>query len=109
MRITLEGAGYDVLTCENGVEGIKAYTRYAGEIDAVISDIHMPAMDGGMMIAALRKIDPEVKIIAMTGSSSEEGIVEIEHLRVNRVLPKPSSPRAILAALGEVLEASTAS
>jgi CheY-like chemotaxis protein len=107
MRITLESAGYDVLTCENGVEGIKAYTRYAGLVDAVITDIHMPAMDGATMIAALRKIDPGVKVIAMTGSSSEVGIVEIEHLRVERALAKPSSPQVILAALSEMLEVSS--
>ena len=106
MRITLESAGYDVMTCENGVEGIKTYTRYAGKIAAVITDIHMPAMDGATMIAALRKIDPGVKVIAMTGSSSEVGIVEIEHLRVQRALAKPSSPQVILSALSEILELS---
>jgi PAS domain S-box-containing protein len=104
MRITLESVGYDVLTCENGIEGIKTYTRHPGRIDAVITDIHMPAMDGATMIAALKKIDPEIKVIAMTGSSSEEGIVEIDHLGVERALPKPSSPQMILSALGEILE-----
>jgi CheY-like chemotaxis protein len=65
-RRTLEGEGYDVLEAEDGFSGIKAFTE--NDVDLIITDIIMPGMEGIETIVELRKRNPEIKIIAISGA-----------------------------------------
>jgi CheY-like chemotaxis protein len=68
VRITLSSEGFRVGTARNGVEGLKAYD--AAKPDLVITDLVMPEAEGIETILALRRRDPQVRIIAMSGGSS---------------------------------------
>jgi PAS domain S-box-containing protein len=103
MRYALESYGYRVLTSPNGAEGVRAYSQRHTEIKAVISDMVMPVMDGPAMIGALKKMNPEIKIIATTGMTSDVSIKTITNLGVERIVSKPCAAKAILVALREVL------
>jgi PAS domain S-box-containing protein len=66
----LESFGYRTLSAVNGVEAVKIYKARKDEIAVVITDMAMPVMDGPATIAALRAINPRIRIIATSGLDS---------------------------------------
>jgi CheY-like chemotaxis protein len=66
VKSTLERLGYRVHEAGNGREGIEVYKRTAP--DLVITDLIMPEKEGLETIRDLKKMVPDVKIIAMTGA-----------------------------------------
>jgi DNA-binding NtrC family response regulator len=62
---TLVAAGYEVEEAANGEVALAAYRRQAS--DVVITDLVMPEKNGLEMIMEMRRLDPGVKIIAMSG------------------------------------------
>jgi PAS domain S-box-containing protein len=71
VRATLENRNFKVLTASDGHEAILVYAKQRCKIDLVLVDMLMPKMNGVMTINALRKINPHVKIIGMSGSVFE--------------------------------------
>ena len=66
----LERCGYRVRVAGNGDEGI---SRYREEVaDLVITDLRMPDKDGLETIAELRKDNPDLKLIAISGGDQDE-------------------------------------
>ena len=65
LKQTFDRAGYDVATASNGRIGIQLYQ--SKPFDVVITDLIMPDMEGIETITQLRKIDPGVKVIAISG------------------------------------------
>lgn len=96
-RQTLETFGYRVLTAEDGAQAIAIYARQHRDVAVVITDMMMPTMDGSMLIAALRRIDPEVRIIAVSGLSTN-GNAEVSHF-----LTKPYTAETLLVLLRKVI------
>lgn len=95
-KATLERFGYRVLTAIDGTDALAVYTQNEGKLDVVITDLAMPYMDGTSLIRALRKIDPNIKIAAMSGLLSEGQTVELKELSVESFLSKPYSAKSLL-------------
>jgi len=85
MRMFLEDIGYKVIEAQDGREGLERYR--ALPIDAIISDIHMPEMNGLEMIQAIRQYDPAATVIAM--SSDPEQLSLAYHVGAQQTLMKP--------------------
>jgi CheY-like chemotaxis protein len=100
---TLEEFGYNVLVAFDGAEAVAIYARQSALIDAVITDVMMPVMDGPASIAVLRKMNPEVRIIAASGQASGDHRALLASLGVNHYLSKPYTAEALLKALASVL------
>lgn len=66
-RTTLEAFGYSVLTATDGTDAISTYAQHKDTIDLVITDMMMPYMDGVATIRALRKMNPGIRILAVSG------------------------------------------
>ena len=66
----LTSRGYTVLEAGNGVEAIEVLDKQ-GDVDLVVSDVVMPEMDGPTLLKELRRRDPEVKIIFVSGYAEE--------------------------------------
>ncbi len=67
-------AGYQILTAEDGLEGLEMLDQHASEVDLVITDIEMPRLDGFEFTSRLRA-DPRFKqipVIAVTSMMGEE-------------------------------------
>jgi two-component system, cell cycle sensor histidine kinase and response regulator CckA len=67
MRLTLEENGYRVLAASDGPEAISLLARNNGSIRLALVDRNMPVMDGLQTIVALRKQQPGLPIILMSG------------------------------------------
>ncbi len=101
---TLESFGYRVLNAEDGAQAIALYAQHHAAIALVLTDMMMPVMDGPALIAALRRINPRVRIIAASGLNDNANIARATSARVNHFLSKPYSAEAILKMLRTVLE-----
>lgn len=98
-KTTLESYNYRVLTARDGMEAIALFAEYKEEIHAVVMDIMMPAMDGLVAIPLLRRINPTVSFIAMSGLNSKEMVAQVERLGFQAFLSKPFTSRELLQEL----------
>jgi CheY-like chemotaxis protein len=64
-REMLESTGHEVIEAENGRRGLDQYRKQ--QVDVVITDIIMPEKDGLETILEIRGVDPNVRIIAISG------------------------------------------
>jgi DNA-binding NtrC family response regulator len=102
LRKLLEGAGYEVIEAENGRAGIQQCNR--ATVDLVITDIIMPEGEGLETIRELRRLQPGMKIFAMTGAriSKQLDILNIaEAFGAIRTFDKPFELNAVLNAVRE--------
>ena len=58
---------YDVLTAENGLDGLKHFEEENNAIDLVITDLVMPDISGVGVISIVKKKYPGIPVIAITG------------------------------------------
>ena len=71
LRQIVESAGHSAIEAGNGQEAIEMFEEYRP--DLVITDIFMPQTDGIETIRAIRRIQPDAKIIAMSAGYAETG------------------------------------
>jgi CheY-like chemotaxis protein len=105
LRTMLEHAGYEVIEAVNGREGLARYQ--ATPIDVILLDLLMPEQEGLETISALQRLDPTVKIIAMSGGGQTGRMDFLElaaELGAQRTLRKPFSQQALLDAVRELLQ-----
>ena len=98
-RQTLESFGYKVITAEDGAEAIAIYALHHSEIAVVLTDMMMPVMDGAALVAAMRRIVPDVKVLIASGQAAKVANVNVQH-----VLSKPYSAGLLLRTLSDLLE-----
>ena len=99
----LERWGYTPLLAEDGISALALFAQHPTEIDLVLTDLVMPVMDGFMLVRALRKLNPEQKIILSTGRDEDMESPEIRSLGLNACLMKPHSREKLLSTLEETL------
>ena len=102
-RETLEAYGYKAITASNGSEGVAAYVENREKIKVVITDSAMPGMDGKAVARALKEINPDVRIIASSGLTTEERVDTRSGSEVETFLKKPYTAEKLLKALAAVL------
>ena len=107
LRKALVLAGHEVEEGANGDQAVTAYRRRAS--DVVIMDLVMPEKDGLEAIIELRRMDPAVKVIAISGGGRTlgPGQLYLESARLfgaKRILAKPFNVAALLTAVTEVLD-----
>lgn len=101
---TLEAFGYRVIVAEDGAQGVALYAAQHDEIKIVITDMMMPVMDGFATIHALRRINPEVRIIAVSGLTANRSMSRAVEAGVQDFLPKPYTAEVLLKTLGQALK-----
>jgi len=100
---TLEAYGYKVLTASDGADAVALYAQNKDKIEVILMDMMMPVMDGHASIRAIRKINSEVKIIAVSGLAEKDKLAKIADTRVYAFLPKPYTAEKLLKTIHEVL------
>ena len=101
---SLQSFGYRVMSASHGAEAAALYARHHQEIDAVITDMMMPIMDGPTTIQVLRRLNPQVRIIAASGLSSDALVAKATNAGASQILPKPYSAETLLHALRTALD-----
>ena len=73
-RTLLEEVGYSVQTAVNGEEGLKLFEAEA--FDLVVTDYHMPRMDGLELLVRIRALKPAMRVILVSGFAEPLGLNE---------------------------------
>jgi len=76
-----------LITARNGIEGVNAYHEHAPDI--IITDIHMPEMDGLSMVSKIREQDKTVPIIVLTAFGQSSYLIKSIDLGVEKYITKP--------------------
>lgn len=104
VRAFLEADGHDVFEAENGVAGMEEFQNVRPEL--VVTDILMPHQDGVATIRQIRKIDPEVKIIAISGGgqfAASAFLMIADESGANSSLEKPFRRNRFMAEVNHLL------
>jgi DNA-binding response OmpR family regulator len=102
----LTGAGHAVTSAENGAAALRELDR--ATFDVIVTDIVMPDMEGLELIRKVRKTQPSLPIIAMSGGgrgSTEDYLALAANFGAAKTLEKPFALEALKAAIDEVLRA----
>jgi DNA-binding NtrC family response regulator len=86
-RQILEGCGYRVETCKDGLEALSRIRLRP--VDLILLDLKMPRLDGIGFLRRLRAEAPGIDVIVITGYSSVGSAVECMRLGAYDYLPKP--------------------
>jgi len=99
----LRSKGYDVLEASDGIEALEVMKANANRVDIVVSDVIMPEMDGPTLLKELRKINPQLKFIFVSGYPDDAFKNNLDPDSEYAFLPKPYSLAQIAAAVKEQL------
>jgi len=97
----LNREGYEVVTAANGAEALKQLT--AAGIDALISDIRMPIMDGVALVRRIYELDLVLPSIIFVSGFGDVSVREMYSLGVEAMITKPLVRKDLLHALSSSL------
>ncbi len=92
----LRSAGYRVLTAKSAAEALQVYEGNSASVDLLLTDVVLPGETGRSLARRLRRENPELKVLFVTGYAEQMGLVEEER---ERYLAKPFSSRVLLRRL----------
>ena len=99
----LERHDYKVLPAADGAEALTLFSRHRASIRLIMTDVMMPVMDGLALTRVIKKMDPDVKIIASSGLAHDAKFDELRGLGVNAFLTKPYTAEKLLHTLRDLL------
>ncbi|MEJ6480604.1 response regulator [Nostoc punctiforme UO1] len=101
-KTSLESHNYKAMIASDGIEAIALYAEYRDKISLVLTDMVMPSMDGITTIRTLRKINPDVKIIAVSGMTSTDKVNTAYDMGIKAFLSKPYTASQLLQIISTV-------
>jgi PAS domain S-box-containing protein len=103
-KAILHTLGYTVIMAKNGKEAIAIFESNKEKIDFVILDMIMPGMSGAETFDAIKKINPDIKVILSSGYSLEGQAAKILERGCNGFIQKPFNVSDLSRKIREVLD-----
>jgi PAS domain S-box-containing protein len=103
VAMILTDGGYHVATAGDGAEAIALFALKPGEVRLLLTDLRMPVIGGAALAAVLRRLQPGLPIIAMSGVGSGNQKAETEFTPL--FLAKPFHAQTVLAMVRQALDA----
>ncbi|HEY4990113.1 MAG TPA: ATP-binding protein, partial [Opitutaceae bacterium] len=100
----LSQQGYRVMIAGDGTEGVALFAKRSGEIRMIVTDLSMPNLDGASLAKVARRLNPKIKILAMSGLGSA-GLNSEMRKFAGAFLVKPFKPEALLETVNKLLHA----
>jgi signal transduction histidine kinase/CheY-like chemotaxis protein len=104
----LRRVGMTVLTAADGHEGLKLFGIHADTIRIVLLDRTMPELSGADTFEAIRALQPDAKILLVSGYSEARATAELSGPALDGFLQKPFMPETLMTRVREVLESPAA-
>jgi two-component system, cell cycle sensor histidine kinase and response regulator CckA len=101
----LQEAGYTVELAEDGVQAIERLRQLGGTVNLILLDLTMPQLAGAEAALELRRLQPDIPIVAMSGYGDIEVMERFSGARIDDLLPKPFNPDQLAAKVRDVLSA----
>jgi two-component system cell cycle sensor histidine kinase/response regulator CckA len=99
----LSSRGYTVLQAANGIEAIEVLEKRGGRVDLVVSDVVMPEMDGPALLKELRRRDPSIKFIFVSGYAEDAFAKSLPEGNPPDFLAKPFTLKQLVAAVKQTM------
>ena len=103
VRRMLESEHHTILEAADGIDGVKVFQEE--QPDVVVTDIIMPNADGLEVIQRILKINPQAKIVAMSGGGRLADETYLKYARkfgAATVLSKPFPPDELLSLIRDL-------
>jgi CheY-like chemotaxis protein len=99
----LQEAGYTVELASDGAEAVQRLRDLGDRVRLILLDLTMPILGGAEAAAELRRINPDIPIVAMSGYGDIEVMQRFSEAGVGDFVPKPFSPDQLAAKVRDAL------
>ena len=99
----LEQHGFEILTAADGPQAVDHYRRHRDAIRLVLLDRTMPGMDGKQVLREIRSVNPQAKVLLMSGYKAKEVLRGLEESEIVGFLQKPFRPDELVRRVYEIL------
>lgn len=103
-KAVLEELNVRVVLAVDGADALVQAERRRSDLRVVITDLHMPRVDGLVFVAALRRILPDIPIVVCSGRFDEPATRALGELGVQLFLEKPFTQEQLAAVLRQALQ-----
>ena len=100
MGDALAREGYDVSRASDGVEALRLCAQRT--FDLIITDMHMPGLDGIGVLRQVRAISPKTEVLLMTVLGREDDLTAAFRLGVEDMMSKPFTADELLTRVAEI-------
>ena len=97
--------GYAVLTADSGEHALTLYKNHKGPIDLLITDVIAPGMSGPMLADKLTEIQPDLKVLYMSGYDNTHVVQKYVVEKGHALLTKPFTVDEMKKKVREILPA----
>lgn len=104
LSVSLEHLGYTVETASSGVEGIQKYQNTSPKFDIVLLDMIMPKLSGEETFTSLKELNPDIKVLIISGYAAPEAIQSILDRGGRGFVPKPFSIEELARRVRDALD-----
>lgn len=94
---------YNVLTASDGPEALAVFALRMHDVQVVLTDLAMPCMDGVTLARTLKRMKPDVRVVASTGRTDDGDMDELAAAGIEGCLAKPYDIRRLLRILRQLL------
>jgi PAS domain S-box-containing protein len=101
----LEVFGYRVVSASDGAEALAVFMQNRAAIAAIVTDMLMPGMDGPTFVRVVRRIEPGIRIIGISGVGEGTTVDVVESLGLSALLLKPFTGASLAFEVHAVLQA----
>ncbi|EDY20647.1 multi-sensor hybrid histidine kinase [Chthoniobacter flavus Ellin428] len=104
MTRMLERVGFDVLQAANGHQALEIFHREEEKIVGVLLDLTMPLLDGNATFTELRRCDPDVRVLLMSGFNEQDAVHRFAGKGLAGFIQKPFKPETLYSKLQSIFE-----
>jgi DNA-binding NtrC family response regulator len=101
----LNDANYRVIAASNAKDAIELYEKHRDEIRLVLLDLIMPEIGGKQCLEALRNMDPNVKVLVLTGYTKRGMTQELKEAGARDFILKPFDTPQLLEKIRKIIDA----
>jgi PAS domain S-box-containing protein len=99
LKMVLRKANYQTVEASDGADAMAVLAKLGERLSFIITDMHMPQVDGLALIRKVKELLPAIPIIVMTGRLESGEQEQIQAMNVAAIIEKPFSPKDVLASL----------
>jgi two-component system, cell cycle sensor histidine kinase and response regulator CckA len=103
-RRMMEMRGLKVIAAESPDEAIRLVEARRDRIDILLTDVQLPGMDGPEVARRIRALQPDLKVVFISGYPREEAATALAFDKTAEYLQKPFTPVQLTELLRRVLE-----
>ncbi len=101
----LQMRGYTVLEAGRGTDALRICEQHAGPIHLLLTDVHMPEMNGPCLAEQVIALRPQTRVLYMSGHPDGAPVAHLDLKTKSFFIQKPFTPDALACKVCEVLDA----